>query len=293
MRLAVVTDAPLSYSTSRIAAVARQASMHVDVVDPAAVTVSAKGEVLAGGSEFAPDVVVPRTGSGAPNCVHALVRMSETGVRVVNDGRAIALSRDKVAAFRALADAGVAQPESIVVAVGGGAPDPVLVSEAVGALGLPVVVKAALGSRGRGVRLCRSEAEALKALVDAGGYADSALVRRFVAEASGVDLRVLVLGGQVLGAIKRVAREGEWRANVALGACAHVADLDAEAAGLTLRAVDAIGLAFCGVDLVRSRGGWLVLETNAAPGFEAFERATGVDVASAIVRFASGGALGA
>jgi RimK family alpha-L-glutamate ligase len=100
----------------------------------------------------------------------------------------------------------------------------------------------------------------------------------------GRDIRVFVVGGTVLGAIERRAPEGEWRTNVAIGGSATPCDLPADWAELAVRAAAVVGADYAGVDLLPSRdGGVFVLEVNGIPGWEGFQKATGIDVAGAIV----------
>jgi len=100
------------------------------------------------------------------------------------------------------------------------------------------------------------------------------------------ELRVLVLDGLSLGAVRKRPRRDEWRANLALGGEAVPAPLDAEAERIAVRAAAAVGADFAGVDLVRVSGGLVVLEVNVCPGFRGFALATGVDVASHLIRAA-------
>ena len=112
-------------------------------------------------------------------------------------------------------------------------------------------------------------------------------LQRFVPH-PGWDLRVLVLGGRVLAAMRRHA-DGDWRTNVAQGGRAEaVTPTDAEAR-LALRAAAAIGTPLAGVDLLPGPGGdgYMVLEVNAVPGWRALAPACDVDVAAAIIRYAA------
>jgi ribosomal protein S6--L-glutamate ligase len=98
------------------------------------------------------------------------------------------------------------------------------------------------------------------------------------------DVRVFVVGGRVLGAIERRAPEGDWRTNVARGGTARPFDLPAAWEQLAVRAAAAIGADYAGVDLLPSRDGEVfVLEINGIPGWEGLQKATGLDVAGAIV----------
>jgi ribosomal protein S6--L-glutamate ligase len=101
----------------------------------------------------------------------------------------------------------------------------------------------------------------------------------------GWDLRVFVLGERVLAAMRRRSN-GDWRTNVAQGGTAEPVRLAADEERLALRAAAALGAAVAGVDLLPGPGGaWYVVEVNAVPGWRALAPVTGIDVASAMVRF--------
>jgi len=111
------------------------------------------------------------------------------------------------------------------------------------------------------------------------------LVQEFIGESKGADIRCFVVGGKVVAAMRRQAREGEFRSNLHRGGSASATDLNAKETDVALRAARTMGLNIAGVDLLRSRRGPLVLEVNSSPGLEGIESATGVDVADAIIQY--------
>ena len=156
----------------------------------------------------------------------------------------------------------------------------------------PHVIKLTEGSQGRGVMLTEKPS-ASRSVVDAlrGLYA-TFLLQEFVAEAAGADLRCLVVGNEVVAAMRRQAPDGDFRANLHRGGSAEGVQLDAAEADIAIRAARALGLGVAGVDLIASARGPLVLEVNASPGLEGIERSTGVDVAGRIIDFVAAGATG-
>jgi ribosomal protein S6--L-glutamate ligase len=112
-----------------------------------------------------------------------------------------------------------------------------------------------------------------------------AIVQEYIAEANGCDLRVIVVGDRCVAAMERRATGGEFRANLHRGGTATPVDLDPKTAALAVAAAQAHGLAVAGVDLIHSRRGPLFLEINSSPGLEGIEKATGVDVAGAIIEY--------
>jgi ribosomal protein S6--L-glutamate ligase len=208
----------------------------------------------------------------------ALHRLSALGVPVLNPPRAVESAVDKYLALAMLEAVGVPVPatwagESSAEALG-----------AFEALGGDVVVKPLFGSEGRGLvrvsdrELARRTFQTLERL-------GAVLYVQRVVRHPGHDLRAFVLGGRVLGAIRRHAPEGEWRTNVAVGGRPEPCRLDPEAERLSMRAARAVGAGMAGVDLVLDldRGGLVVLEVNAVPGWRALSRATGRDVAAEVL----------
>lgn len=284
MRILVLTRGLASHSTRRLKEVGARRGHQVQAVDPATVTLGVTAAGLAVQAERGPlaavDVVMPRFGPkltrGGLATARELVR---AGATAINTPEAHALARDKLAASQVLRAAGVPQPPTAFVTR---SRDVRRALDMVG--GPPVVVKALEGLGGRGVLLARG-AEAAASIVETlTGTNDPVLVQRFVAEAAGRDLRVLVVGGEPVAAMRRHAPPGDFRANAALGARLEAAAPDGRTIDLARAAARALGLDIAGVDILEPADGPLVLEVNASPGFEGLEAASGVDVADAIIR---------
>jgi ribosomal protein S6--L-glutamate ligase len=227
------------------------------------------------------DAVIPRIGASVTHYGLAVLRQFEMqGVYPLNESVAIGRSRDKLRALQLLARAGVGLPatafahgprkaEDVVMEVGGA----------------PVVVKLLEGTQGVGVILAETEASA-KSIIQAFSAANvNILVQEYVRESGGTDVRALVVGKRVIAAMKRTGRVGEFRSNLHRGGKAQAAELSAEEVSTALRSAEALGLNVCGVDMLRSPRGPLVLEVNSSPGIEGMEKASGADVAGAIIEF--------
>lgn len=208
-----------------------------------------------------------------------LHRLRAAGVPVLNPPAALETCVDKYLACARLEAAGVPVPATVVVQDAGEA------LKAFAALGGDVVVKPLFGSEGQGMTRV-SEPEIAWRVFHALARAGSVLyLQRFVRH-PGWDLRVLVLGGRVLGAMRR--RNTGWRTNVAQGGAAERVELADAERELALRAAAAVAAPLAGVDLLPGPAGeWYVPEVNAAPGWRALAGVTGIDVAGAVVRFAS------
>lgn len=208
--------------------------------------------------------------------VNALHWIERRGVPVLNSPRAIERCVDKFYTSALLAEAGLPVPETVVCETLHTA------MAAVRAMG-DVIVKPIFGSMGHGlVRLTDPDA-AYRVLRALEGIRSVFYVQRRIDHA-GADVRAFVAGGRVVGAIERRARDGEWRTNVSRGGTARPVDLPAPWERLAIAAAAATGADYAGVDLLPSSDGRVfVLEVNGIPGWEGLQRATGIDVAGAIV----------
>jgi RimK family alpha-L-glutamate ligase len=190
----------------------------------------------------------------------ALDQLERNGVTVLNGRGALITAHDKLATAGALLRVGVRHPPSAPVAPW--LPPP--------SLEPPLVLKPRFGSWGRDVVRCDDELELVETLARLRHRvwfnATGGIVQQLVAP-TGYDLRLVVAGGRVVGAVRRVAAPGEWRTNVALGARRVGVTPPDEAIGLAIAATAAVGLSLAGVDLLPSEDGWTVLEVNGAVDF--------------------------
>ena len=207
-----------------------------------------------------------------------LHQLEAKGVRVLNPPRALETCVDKYLASARLENAGLPTPPTVVCQ------DAESAFAAFERLGGDVVAKPLFGSEGRGMVRVDSPDLAWRVFRTLERLQTVLYVQKFIAH-PGWDLRVFVLGGKVLAAMRRHAKDG-WRTNVAQGGRAEAVSVTAAETRLALAAAEAVGAALAGVDLLpRPEGGYHVLEVNAVPGWRALAPATGVDVATAIVRF--------
>ncbi len=148
-----------------------------------------------------------------------------------------------------------------------------------------MVIKLLEGTQGIGVVL----AETLKggaSIIEAFRGANvNIMVQEFIKEAGGSDIRCLVVGGKVVAAMKRQGAEGEFRSNLHRGGSAALIKITPEERSTAVRAAKAMGLNVCGVDLLRSNHGPVIMEVNSSPGLEGIENATGKDIAGQIIEF--------
>jgi ribosomal protein S6--L-glutamate ligase len=227
------------------------------------------------------DAVIPRIGASITHYGLAVLRQFEMqGVWPLNESVAIGRARDKLRALQLLARAGIGLP---VTAFAHGPRKAESVIQEVG--GAPVVIKLVEGTQGLGVILAETEASA-KSIIQAFSAANvNIMVQEYIREAQGSDIRIFVVGGRVVAAMKRTGKGGEFRSNLHRGGTAERAYVTAEEERTAVQSAAVLGLNVAGVDMLRSGRGPLVMEVNASPGFTGIERATGIDVAGEILTF--------
>ncbi len=149
--------------------------------------------------------------------------------------------------------------------------------------GAPLVIKLLEGTQGIGVVLAETRKAAESVMQAFMSVGSNILVQEFIKEAGGSDIRAFVVGDRVIAAMKRTAPEGEFRSNLHRGGSAELVKLTPRERGTAVRAARVMGLSVCGVDLLRSSRGPLVMEVNSSPGLEGIEKATGEDVAGMVI----------
>jgi len=276
------------YSTRRLVEAAQAQGHAVRVLDTLACGVSVGGErgaLLYGGETLGGlDVVIPRIGASVTGHGLAVVRQLElAGVAVLNGSEAIATSRDKLRCLQRLAGLGLRVPASVLVGPGG---DLAAALRRVG--GLPAIVKLTRGTQGIGVMLAQSRTELESLLGTMHELGQELLLQAFVAESAGSDVRVLVLDGRAVAAMRRTGRRGEFRSNLHRGGAGEcLRALPESYRQAAEQAASGVGLGLAGVDLLEGAEGPLVMEVNSSPGFEGLEKACGVDAAGAIIAHAA------
>jgi RimK family alpha-L-glutamate ligase len=222
---------------------------------------------------------------GVEDGLWALERLEEAGIRVLNRPDAIVRAHDKLLTARVLRRAGLPHPRTMLIERN--APPP--------ALGFPAVIKPRFGSWGQDVRLARDPQElrgVLEGLTCRLWYRATGAVAQELIPPLGHDLRLVVAGGRIVAAAKRIAAPGEWRTNVALGSSVVPAEPPPVASELALAAAKVSGLDLVGVDLLPTGpGGFSVIELNGAVDFRpVYALDEGDPFAGAVAALAGGGA---
>jgi ribosomal protein S6--L-glutamate ligase len=206
------------------------------------------------------------------------------GVFTANDSQAISRARDKLRALQLLARNGIGLP---VTGFAHSTKDIDGLLETVG--GPPVVIKLTEGTQGIGVVLAETKKAAESVIMAFRQLDANILVQEYIKEARGADIRAFVVGGRVVASVKRQGAPGEFRSNLHRGGSAEKVKLTPEERAIASRAAKTMGLNVCGVDLVRSTHGPVVLEVNSSPGLEGVEQMSNVDVATRIIQFVEKG----
>ena len=285
MKIAILSRNPKLYSTSRLVEAAKERGHEVRVIDALRcyMNIAAhnpqihyRGEVL---EDF--DAVIPRIGASITFYGTAVLRQFEMmNVYPLNESVAISRSRDKLRSLQLLSRRGIGLPVTSFAH----SPDDIedLLSIVGGA---PAVIKLLEGTQGVGVVLAETHQAAESVIQAFMGLKQHILVQEFIKEYKGSDMRAFVVGGKVIAAMKRQAKDGEFRSNLHRGGSATLCRITPEERTAALRAAKVMGLNVCGVDLLRSNHGPVVMEVNSSPGLQGIEAASGKDVASLIIEF--------
>ena len=287
MKIAVLSRSKTIYSTKRLVEAAEARGHEVRVIDHVRCFMditSDRPSIHYKDEEFGHehfDAVIPRIGASVTFYGTAIVRQFEMmGVYSVNESVAITRSRDKLRSLQLLSRKKIGIP----VTAFANSPDdvPGLIREVGGA---PLVIKLLEGTQGIGVVLAETRTAAKSVIQGFMGLSANILVQEYIKEAGGSDLRCFVVGGKVIAAMQRTAPDGDFRSNLHRGGTATLVKLTAQERRTAVNAAKIMGLNVCGVDLLRSNRGPLVMEVNSSPGLGGIEAATNKDVADIIIEF--------
>lgn len=285
MKIIVLSRNIKLYSTRRLVEAAEKIGHEVEVIDfLKCYMVIKRGnpEIYHDGKKLkGVGAVIPRIGASRTFYGTAVVRQFEMmHVFPVNESQAIARSRDKLRSMQILSRAGIIMPVTAF------ASDPTDINHLIELVGgVPVVIKLLHGTQGIGVVLAETKKAARSVMEAFYGVKANMLIQEFIKESKGADVRTFIVGGKVIGAIKRQGPEGEFRSNLHRGGNAKMIKLTRQEWQTAVNAAKLLGLNVAGVDMLQSDKGPMVLEVNSSPGLEGIETATGIDVASMIIKF--------
>jgi len=282
VKLGILSRAPRSYSTQRLRSAALDRGVDIHLYDTLRFAIDLSRDdpnVLYRGLDVDVDAILPRIGASITFYGLAVVRQFQAmDVYTPNTSDAIANSRDKLRSMQILSRHEIDVPPTTFVRERSDIRSAI---DRVG--GAPVIIKTLEGTQGIGVILAPDLRVAEAVVETLQSTSQNVLIQRFVAESRGRDIRALVVGDRVVASMRREARGDEFRSNVHRGGRAEAIHLDPETRDVALRAAQTMGLTVCGVDMLESNDGPLVMEVNSTPGLQGIEQTTGLDVAGTII----------
>lgn len=294
MKIVILSKGPGNYSTKRLVEEAKKRGHEVQIINyllcearirQSNPIILYKGEIL---KDI--DAIIPRIASSYTRYGAAIVRQFEMqGVYSPISSISIVRSRDKLRSIQLLARAGIGIPKTIFSR---GISDVDTIMEELG--GPPIIIKLARGTHGKGVVLAETR-KAAKSVLQGFYLMDdegtNILMQEYIEESGGADIRAFVVGGHVVASMKRQSLDDDFRSNLHQGGKGTSVKLTDEERRTALKAAKAMGLTICGVDMMISNRGPLVLEVNASPGF-GIEGVTGRNVAEKIIEYVEQNAKG-
>lgn len=229
-----------------------------------------------------PDLVFVRMGAGISPFQLAVIRhFEQAGIPCINSSISIETAIDKLRTAQILSSNNIAIPKTVFVKF------PIDVNLIETSIGFPCVVKVVTGSYGEGIFLCEDRSSFKKIMEFLGnvGSRETLIVQEYLGERPGEDLRVLVAGNRVLGAMKRTAPSGDFRANITNGGTGEPYPVTEEIEAIVKSTAKVLGLSIAGIDLLFDSRGFRVCEANSNPGFSGFDHYCDTDVAEMLSEY--------
>lgn len=286
MKIGILSRGPSLYSTSRLKEAAESKGHEASVINYlkcSTLSEPGHGNIFYNGKPLEDlDAIIPRIGASRTFYGSAIVRQLELQeVFSVNSSQSIVRSRDKLRSLQILAREGVGIPKTIF------AYNPSEVDQLIEQIGgPPLIIKLLEGTQGKGVVLAETKSAARSVLDAFYGLKANIILQEYIREAKSTDIRVFVVDGKVVGAMKRTGKGDDFRSNLHRGGKAeHIKTLSKEEKKAAIGGANAMGLKMAGVDLLQSSRGPLVMEVNSSPGLEGIEKATQEDIAGKVIEF--------
>lgn len=285
MKIAILSANPKLYSTRRLIEAGTERKHEMIVVDHTKCVLQIEQKnpiILYNGKELTGiDAVIPRIGASVTFFGTAVVRQFEMQkIFTAVESQALVKSRDKLRSLQLLSRAGLGLPKTVFSNY---TRDTESVVRLLGSP--PIIIKLLEGTQGLGVVMAETKKAAESVLEAFNGLEARVVLQEFIHEAKGADIRAFVVDGKVVGAMKRQAKEGEFRSNLHRGGSAEVIQLSDEEEDAAIKAARVMALGIAGVDMLQSERGPLILEVNSSPGLEGIEVATKKNIAREIIRY--------
>jgi ribosomal protein S6--L-glutamate ligase len=285
MKVAILSRKPSLYSTRRLVESAKQRGHQVEVIDHSKcyMVMERENPAVYIGNRLIEgvDAIIPRIGASVTFYGSAVIRQFEMQkVFTTVSSLALIRSRDKLRSLQIMTKAGVDIPKT---AFADHPSDIDYLIQQVG--GPPVIVKLLEGTQGLGVVLAETQNAAKSVLEAFYGLEANILVQEFIKEAGGADVRAFIVDGKVVASMKRQSKKGEFRSNLHRGGEGKAIQLTEQEIEMAEKAAKAMSLPICGVDMLQSQRGPLIIEVNSSPGLEGIEGATKIDIAGKIIEY--------
>jgi len=284
MNIAIISRGESLYSTQSLLKAGTEQHHVMEVLDPShcALSIEDGKSVIRFHDEIVDDLdaIIPRIGASNTYYGATLVRhFNAIGVFSVVSASAILQSRDKWTCSQLLAKAGVPIPKTILG----------ITSNVENLLtnfeNKSVIIKILEGTHGNGVILAESYVSALSTIETLKTAGVKFLLQEYISEAKGTDIRVIIVDGEVVAAMKRQSKGNDFRSNLHRGGSSAIVSLSLEEENIAIKAAKAMQLGVCGVDILQSERGPLVLEINSTPGLEGIEKTTGKNISTNIIAY--------
>jgi RimK family alpha-L-glutamate ligase len=280
-------NSEIDYENKRLIETFTKKNITSKVVEPSCfdiiVNKNIKNSILYNGELVElPKIVLVRTGAETNNFMLAVLRqLDKAGVICINEADSIETASDKLKTSQILSQHNISIPNTMLVK------HPIDSTIVKNRIGFPCVVKVITGTQGIGVYLCekRRDFNKLMEFIHNVGISKTLLVQEYIGLNPGEDIRVLVIGGKVIGAMKRTAPKGDFRANISNGGTGEKFDITPEIDFIARETARVLNLHIAGIDLLFDNDGFVVCEANTAPGFKGFEKYCNVDIAELIVEY--------
>ncbi|WP_271423805.1 RimK family alpha-L-glutamate ligase [Aequorivita sinensis] len=284
MNIAILSRGETLYSTKSLLHAASARNHNVEVLDPIYCNLEIENgkAVLYYEGDLIDDLdaIIPRIGASNTFYGTSVVRHFEAmGVFTVVSSLGITNSRDKWTCFQVLAKHQIPMPRTIFASFYD------FEEQLKTFRGKPIIIKLLEGTHGEGVILTESPQNALATVETLNAAGVKFLLQEYIEEVKGSDVRAIVVDGVVVAAMKRKSKAGDFRSNLHRGGSSEIIELSTAEEKLAIKAAKAMGLGFCGVDILQSKNGPLVLEINSTPGLEGIENTSGKNVSKSVIGY--------
>ncbi|PHR10562.1 MAG: 30S ribosomal protein S6--L-glutamate ligase [Aequorivita sp.] len=284
MNIAILSRGEALYSTKSLLNAGEARNHTMEVLDPSYCNLAVENEkaVLYFQNELVDDLhaIIPRIGASNTYFGTNVVRHFEAmGIFTVASSEGISNSRDKWTCFQILAKHQIPVPRTVYASF-------FEFEEQLKTFnGKPIIIKLLEGTHGEGVILTESPQNALATIETLNAAGVKFLLQEYIEEANGADIRAIVVDGVVVAAMKRKCKSGDFRSNLHRGGTSETISLSPTEEKIAIKAAKAMNLGFCGVDILQSKNGPLVLEINSTPGLEGIENTSGRNVSKSVIGF--------